>query len=86
MLFMSNRIKGLGGQIAVVIFYSFREIYVSLISTQMWAFIATTLTAADSSYMVNFSGAVSISSAVGGCMVESLVSRWGVKGYFLSFK
>ena len=69
--------------ISVVVFYAFREIYVSLLSTQQWAFIASILDSSTSSYMVNFSGIVSISSAVGGCMIEPLVSLWGVNGILL---
>jgi hypothetical protein len=84
MFIVSSRIKGLSGQISVVVFYAFREIYVSLISTQQWAFIASTLTASTSSFMVHFSGIVSIASAIGGCMIEPLVNRWGVRGQWLT--
>jgi phosphate/sulfate permease len=77
---ISGHVKGLLFQVSVVVFYAFREIYVSLISTQQWAFIASILDSSTSSYMVSFSGIVGISSAVGGCMVEFLVTKWGVKG------
>ena len=77
---VTGRMKGFAGQISVVLFYAFREIYVSLISTQQWAFIASLLDSSTSSYMVKFSGIVSISSAFAGCTIELLVSMWGLKG------
>ena len=72
--------KGLAAQISIVLFYAFREIYVSLLSTQQWAFIASLLDSSTSSYMVKFSGIVSISSAIAGCTIELLVSVWGLRG------
>ena len=75
-----TRLDGLLGQIAVVCFYAFREIYVTLISTQQWSFIASVLDSSTSSYLVSFSGIVSVASAIGGCAVEHLVRHWGVKG------
>jgi len=71
--------KGLYGKVAIVAFYAFREIYVSLISSQQWAFIAGTLNKSTSGYIVTFSGVVSVASAVGGCSIEKLVSNGGVQ-------
>ena len=84
MCIVRSKLKGNVGQIAVVVFYAFREIYVSLISTQLWAFIASILDSSTSSYMVKFSGIVSIFSAVGGCTIELLVSIWGLQGLLYS--
>lgn len=76
----NGALSGDFGKVTVILFYAFREIYVSLISTQQWAFIASILDSSTSNYMVKFSGIVSISSAVGGCMIELLVSLGGIKG------
>jgi len=73
-----GRVRGLLGKIAIISFYAFREIYVSLLSSQQWAFIAGTLDKSTSSYIVSFSGVVSIASAVGGCSIEQLVNFGGV--------
>lgn len=81
----SGRLKNdLGSQIMIVCFYAFREIYVSLLSSQQWAFISTTLDRTTSSYLVSFSGIVSIASAVGGCTVVQLVNVGGVRGLLLT--
>ncbi|KAJ1425891.1 hypothetical protein B484DRAFT_397764 [Ochromonadaceae sp. CCMP2298] len=66
------------GKAAIICFYAFREIYVSLLSSQQWAFIAGTLDKSTSSYIVSFSGIVSIASAVGGVSIEQLVAFGGV--------
>ena len=84
MFLVSGALSGDFGKISVILFYAFREIYVSLISTQQWAFIASILDPSTSSYMVKFSGIVSISSAVGGCMIELLVNFGGIKGKYAS--
>jgi len=73
-----QRLRGPGGQLAVISFYVFREIYVSLLSTQHWSFISSVLDNSSSSYLVSFAGIVSISSAVGSCAVEWLVKLGGV--------
>jgi hypothetical protein len=75
---------GLMGKTIIIIFYAFREIYVSLLSTQQWAFIATSLNKSTSTYIVSFSGVVSIASAVGGFAVEQLVTIGGVQLLLLS--
>lgn len=66
-------------QVAVISFYIFREIYVSLLSTQHWSFISSVLDSSMTSSIVSFSGIVSISSAVGSVGVEWLVKLGGVK-------
>ena len=78
MVLMCNRLNSLTGRISVVFFYAFREIYVSLLSTQQWSFIASHLDKSKTSYLVTFAGIVSVSSAVGGCLVEYLVLFGGV--------
>eukprot|EP01033_Poteriospumella_lacustris_P005519 gene5518-3935_t len=75
-----GQLKGLSGKVIVVVFYALREIYVSLLSSQQWAFISTTLDKSTSSYLVSFSGIVSVASAVGSCTVERLVTIGGVRG------
>lgn len=77
-------LRGLPGKVAIVSFYAFREIYVSLLSSQQWAFIAGTLNKSTASYIVTFSGIVSIASAVGGCSIEYLVSCGGVQALLLT--
>ena len=76
---MMSYLNTVSGKITVVCFYAFREIYVSLLSTQQWSFIASSLDKSTASYLVTFSGIVSVSSAVGGCLLESLVNLGGVK-------
>ena len=76
---MMSYLNTLSGKITVVCFYAFREIYVSLLSTQQWSFIASSLDKSTASYLVTFSGIVSVSSAVSGCLLESLVNLGGVK-------
>ena len=66
-------------QVAIIWFYVFREIYVSLLSTQHWSFISGVLTSSTSSNIVSFAGIVSISSAVGSVAVEWLVRLGGVR-------
>lgn len=80
MFLYCGRVKGLTGKIVVVFFYALREIYVSLLSSQQWAFISTTLDKSTASYLVSFSGVVSVASAIGGCTVEQLVEVGGVRG------
>lgn len=70
---------GKWGQFIVLLFYSFREIYVTLLSTQQWSFIATVLNKSKSSHMVKYSGLISIASAVGGFLVEHIVKFGGVQ-------
>jgi len=76
--FYSSQLKSTLGNFAIISFYAFREIYVSLLSTQQWAFIASHLDRSTSSYLVTFTGLVSIASALGGCAIEQLVSLGGV--------
>jgi hypothetical protein len=76
---VTRDLRGLSGKLAVVSFYAFREIYVSLISSQQWAFVAGTLNKSTSSYIVAFSGVVSAASALGGCLIEQLVNYGGVQ-------
>lgn len=78
-----SKLNGVVGKAAVVSFYAFREIYVSLLSSQHWAFIASTLDRSTSSYIVSFSGVVSVASAIGGCSIEQIVGFGGV--HFLLF-
>ncbi len=82
--FNSGKMTGLFGKVIIITFYAFREIYVSLLSTQQWAFIATSLDKTTSSYIVTFSGVVSIASAIGGFAVEQLVKIGGVQTLLLS--
>jgi ATP/ADP translocase len=79
-----NNLNGFSGKCAVIVFYALREIYISLLSSQQWAFISTTLDKSTSTYLVSFSGIVSVASAIGGCTVENLVSLGGVKGLLLT--
>ena len=79
-------LRGQWGQAVVLLFYCFREIYVSLLSTQHWSFIASVLDSKTSSYLVSFSGVVSVASAVGSMSVEGLVSLGGVRALlFMAF-
>ena len=75
----ARSMKGIIGKIVIVFFYAFREIYVSLLSSQLWAFIAGSLNKSTSSYIVSFSGIVSVASAVGGCCIEQLVAYGGIQ-------
>jgi hypothetical protein len=75
----ARSMTGFYGKAAIVAFYAFREIYVSLLSSQQWAFIAGTLNKSTSSYIVVFSGIVSVASAAGGCSIEQLVGLGGVQ-------
>lgn len=68
----------------VIFFYCFREIYVSLLSTQYWSFIASILDKNTCNYLVSFTAVVSIASAIGGYCVQLLVSVWGVKGLLIT--
>jgi hypothetical protein len=77
-------LKGFWGKSAVLLFYCFREIYVSLLSTQQWSFIASVLDSKTSNYLVTFAGVVSVASAVGGCSVEYLVSLGGVRALLIT--
>ena len=83
MSIVCGTLKGPYGQTVVLLFYCFREIYVSLLSTQQWSFIASVLNSKTSSYLVSFAGAVSVASAIGGCAVEYLVSLGGVRGLLI---
>ena len=76
-------LRGQWGQAVVLLFYCFREIYVSLLSTQHWSFIASVLDSKTSSYLVSFSGVVSVASAVGSMSVEGLVSLGGVRALLI---
>ena len=76
-------LRGIWGQCAVLLFYCFREIYVSLLSTQHWSFIASVLDSKSSSYLVSIAGIVSVASAVGGCTVEAVVSLGGVRALLI---
>ena len=76
-------LRGIWGQSAVLLFYCFREIYVSLLSTQHWSFIASVLDSKSSSYLVSIAGIVSVASAVGGCTVEAVVSLGGVRALLI---
>jgi TLC ATP/ADP transporter len=69
---------GRAGQALVIFFYVFREIYVSLLSTQHWSFLTSVLDASSTGYLVSSAGIVSISSAVGSCAVEVVVKQGGV--------
>lgn len=80
----SSAFKSTWANYAIISFYAFREIYVSLLSTQQWAFIASHLEKANSSYLVTFTGLVSIASAVGGFAVEQLVTLGGVKALLVA--
>jgi hypothetical protein len=77
-------LKGVWGQSAILLFFCFREIYVSLLSTQQWSFIASVLNSKTSNYLVTFAGVVSVASAVGGCAVEYLVTLGGVRALLIS--
>ena len=77
-LLVSQRLNTTLGQTSVILFYTFREIYVSLLSAQQWSFIGSILDKSTSSYIVTFAGIVSTASALGGCFVEVLVSYGGV--------
>lgn len=79
-----SSLKGNFGKFVVVSFYAYREIYCTLISTQQWSYIASVLDKSTSSYLVKFAGAVSISSAIGGCAVEQLVNIGGVLGLLVA--
>ena len=79
-----GNLKGFWGQSAVLLFFCFREIYVSLLSTQQWSFIASVLDSKTSNYLVTFAGVVSVASAVGGCSVEYLVSLGGVRALLIT--
>ena len=80
------RAGGLGGKCLVIFFYVFREIYISLLSTQHWSFLASILDSSSTGVLVSSAGIVSISSAVGSCAVEWFVSFGGVLGLlFVSF-
>lgn len=72
--------NGFVSQLIVVAFYAFREIYSTLLSTQQWAFIVSALDHSTASYIVTFSGAVSIISTLGGVCVEHVVAASGVRG------
>ena len=74
------RHKNIISQVIVVAFYAFREIYSTLLSTQQWAFIVSALDHTTASYIVTFSGVVSIISTLGGISVEHVVTAGGVKG------
>lgn len=74
------RQKNVFSQFIVVAFYAFREIYSTLLSTQQWAFIVSALDHTTASYIVTFSGAVSIISTMGGISVEHVVTTGGVNG------
>jgi hypothetical protein len=76
----SFQIKGVLYQFAIVGFFAFREIYSTLLSTQQWAFVVSGLDHTTSSYIVIFSGAVSIASMTGGLSVEQVVNYFGVYG------
>ena len=78
MLISVNHLNGLGGKVVIIVFYAFREIYVTLVSTQQWSFIAASLDRAGANYLVKFTGFVSVSSAVGGVAVEYFVKTGGV--------
>ena len=75
-----GRGTGFTRKAAAIVFYALREIYISLLSSQHWAFISTSLDKSTSSYLVSFSGVVSVASAIGGCTVEQLVELSGMKG------
>ena len=80
----ARSMKGIIGKVVIVFFYAFREIYVSLLSSQLWAFIAGSLNKSTSSYIVTFSGIVSVASAVGGCCIEQLVAYGGIQTQCIS--
>jgi ATP/ADP translocase len=84
MILCCNNLSGFSGKCTVIAFYALREIYISLLSSQQWAFMSTTLDKSTSSYLVSFSGVVSVASAIGGCTVENLVTLGGVKGLLLT--
>ena len=79
MNFFVHHLTGTLKTMTVVFFYAFREVYISLLSSQQWAFIGTTLDQSTSSYLISFSGFVSISSAIGGCSVSWLLSNGGIR-------
>lgn len=84
MSFLCSHLTGLSGQVIVVSFYAFREVYVTLLSTQQWSFIASMLNKTNANYLVKFSGLVSIASAVGGVSVEYLVKIGGVHSLLIT--
>lgn len=77
--FFLPTLHGNMGKYSVLLYYSFREIYVTLLSTQQWSFIATVLNKSKSSHMVKYSGLISIASAIGGLLVEHIVKFGGVQ-------
>jgi hypothetical protein len=77
--FFLPTLRGNMGKYSVLLYYSFREIYVTLLSTQQWSFIATVLNKSKSSHMVKYSGLISIASAIGGLLVEHIVKYGGVQ-------
>jgi hypothetical protein len=73
----------LGGNVRkalIISFYCFREIYVTLISTQQWSFIVSALNKSNSSLIVSIGGVVSVASTIGGFSVEQIVVQMGVHG------
>jgi hypothetical protein len=78
-----NILSGFTRKAVIIMFYSFREIYVTLISTQQWSFIVSALNKTNSWLIVSIGGVVSVASTVGGFAVEQIVRRLGVYGLIM---
>lgn len=78
------KLKGYYYRILIVSFYAFREIYCTLISTQLWAFIVSVLDKKSSSLIVTYSAIVSLTSTIGGFLVEQIVNIFGVQGLLVA--
>lgn len=77
-------LRGFWGQTMVLFFFCFREIYVSLLSTQQWSFISSVLDIKTANYLVSFAGIISVASAIGGCCVELIVNFGGVRALLVT--
>jgi len=70
-----------GAKYIAILFYSFREIYFTLLSTQYRAHISTLLGIPQSKYLATISGVISVTTAIGGYLVGIVVHQFGgVKG------
>lgn len=82
-VFGTGTVKGLAYQSIVVGFFAFREIYVTLISTQQWSFITSSLGRSKSSFIVTIGGYVGVASTLGSFCVEQIVKWHGVRGILI---
>jgi ATP/ADP translocase len=73
-----NKLNGTIGRGIVLLFYVFREVYVSLLSSQANSFISSILNDSTSSYLIYIAGFVSVISSLGGCLVQPLVNYSGI--------